>query len=91
MEVGGVYEGTIIELKDFGATVELLRNKEGLLHVSEITDISEHHPEGNIGVVRKHLKVGDKIEVLCTDLDPVQGTIKLSRKKLLRQRQLGIL
>lgn len=33
VEEGGVYEGTVIELKDYGAVIELLRNKEGLLHV----------------------------------------------------------
>ena len=46
VEVGGIYEGTVIEIKDYGAVVELLRNKEGLLHVSEIADIKEKHPGG---------------------------------------------
>lgn len=63
VEEGGVYEGTVIEIKDFGAVVEILRNKEGLLHVSEITDSRERHPGGNLGLVKSHLKVGDKIEV----------------------------
>ena len=64
VEVGGVYEGTVIEVKDFGAVVELLRNKEGLLHVSELTDdAAGKHPGGNLGLVKSHLKVGDKIEV----------------------------
>jgi len=88
VEEGGVYEGTVIELKDFGAIIELLRNKEGLLHVSEICpDNSQKHPEGNMGMVREHLKVGDKIEVLCTQIDRVEGSIKLSRKKLLELRE----
>eukprot|EP00580_Thalassiosira_gravida_P020574 CAMPEP_0201680288 /NCGR_PEP_ID=MMETSP0494-20130426/50468_1 /ASSEMBLY_ACC=CAM_ASM_000839 /TAXON_ID=420259 /ORGANISM="Thalassiosira gravida, Strain GMp14c1" /LENGTH=365 /DNA_ID=CAMNT_0048164001 /DNA_START=59 /DNA_END=1156 /DNA_ORIENTATION=- len=87
IEEGGIYEGTVIEIKDFGAVVELLRNKEGLLHVSEIIDSSDRHRGGNIGLVREHLKVGDKIEVLCTKIDHVQGSIKLSRKKLIRMRE----
>ncbi|EED90167.1 hypothetical protein THAPSDRAFT_263495, partial [Thalassiosira pseudonana CCMP1335] len=87
VEEGGVYEGTVIEIKDFGAVVELLRNKEGLLHVSELADKTEKHPEGNMGLLRDHLKVGDKIEVLCTKIDHVQGSIKLSRKKLLQMRE----
>lgn len=87
VEEGGVYEGTVIELKDYGAVIELLRNKEGLLHVSEISPTLERHPGGNLGLVREHLKVGDKIEVLCTKIDPVQGSIKLSRKKLLELRE----
>ena len=47
VEEGGIYEGTVIEIKDFGAVIELLRNKEGILHVSEITDESSRHPGGN--------------------------------------------
>ena len=35
---GGVYEGTVIELRDFGAIIELLRNKEGLCHISELAE-----------------------------------------------------
>ena len=81
---GEIYEGTIIEIKDFGAIVELLRNKEGLLHVSELIDnkASRDHPDGNLGMVHQHLRLGERIKVLCTGVDPVQGTIKLSRKGL---------
>jgi len=86
VEEGGVYEGTVVEIKDFGAVIELLRNKEGLLHVSEITDSQDRHPGGNIGLVKEHLAVGDKIEVLCTKIDQVQGSVRLSRKKLLQMR-----
>jgi polyribonucleotide nucleotidyltransferase len=92
--VGGVYEGTVIDLMDFGAVVELLRNKEGLLHVSEMgadlvasgkgADRSHH---GSFNIVKQQLQIGQKIEVLCTDVDPVQGVIKLSRKALVLQKQ----
>lgn len=83
---GEVYEGTIVELKDFGAILELLRNKEGLLHVSELADdISD--PQGNLGAVKKHLKEGDKIKVLCTGVDPVHGSIRLSVKALYKQQK----
>lgn len=68
VEEGGVYEGTVIEIKDYGAVIELLRNKEGLLHVSEITDAADgRHPGGSLGLVKEHLKVGDKIEVMCKE------------------------
>lgn len=87
VEEGEVYEGTVIEIKDFGAIIELLRNKEGLLHVSELGDGSESHPKGNLGIVGKHLRVGQQIEVLCIGLDPVQGSIRLSRKELLRRNK----
>ena len=90
---GEVYQGTIVELKDFGAIVELLRNKEGILHVSELTDEMEakDHPEGIAGFVREHLSVGQTIDVLCTGVDPIQGSIKLSRKALLRRNQSQLL
>jgi polyribonucleotide nucleotidyltransferase len=79
VEVGEVYQGTVIEIRDFGAIIELLRNKEGLCHVSEIADRDEirSHPQGTIGLVNDILKVGQKIEVICTAVDPVQGTIRL--------------
>lgn len=78
--------GTVIEIRDFGAIIELLRNKEGLLHVSELTDDdSSFRPKGNLGVVGDHVQVGQKISVLCTGVDPVQGSIRLSRKKLVEK------
>jgi polyribonucleotide nucleotidyltransferase len=51
VEVGEIYEGTVIETKDYGAVIELLRNKEGLLHVSEITDIEGKHPGGKFNCI----------------------------------------
>lgn len=84
VEEGGIYEGVVMAVKDFGAVVELLRNKEGLLHVSELTDDKNilNNPEGNLGVVKEMVKVGDKIRVLCIGVDPVEGSIRLSRKRL---------
>jgi len=84
VEEGGIYEGVVMAVKDFGAVVELLRNKEGLLHVSELTDDEGilNNPEGNLGVVKEMVKVGDKIRVLCIGVDPVEGSIRLSRKRL---------
>jgi polyribonucleotide nucleotidyltransferase len=87
---GEVYTGTVIEIKDFGAIIELLRNKEGLLHVSELSsedDEPRKHPEGNAGFVNHHLRIGQKIEVLCIGVDPIQGSVKLSRKALLEQKK----
>ena len=86
---GEIYVGTVIEIKDFGAIIELLRNKEGILHVSEIStdpDAARLHPEGNMGFVRQQLKLGQKIELLCIGVDPVQGSVKLSRKALLEKK-----
>lgn len=87
---GETYIGTVIEIKDFGVIVELLRNKEGILHVSEMStdpDEARRHSEGNLGFVRQQLQVGQQIEVLCIGVDPVQGTVKLSRKALLEKKK----
>ena len=89
VEVGEIYQGTVVELKDFGAVIELLRNKEGILHVSELSDESEvkNHPEGISGFVRDFLTVGQTLDVLCTAVDPIQGSIKLSRRAVLQKRK----
>jgi len=91
--VGEVYTGTVIETKDFGAVIELLRNKEGLLHVSEMTSHDDTtadprtHPDGTAGFVNQQLRVGQKIDVLCIGVDPIQGSVKLSQKALQKQQQ----
>ncbi len=46
MEEGGFYKGLVIKIKNFGAIAELLRNKEGLLHISDIDDSPERRPRG---------------------------------------------
>ncbi|KAG7361402.1 3' exoribonuclease family, domain 1 [Nitzschia inconspicua] len=86
VEVGVTYEGTVIELRDFGAIIELLRNKEGLCHVSELATKEEirNHPSGSLGLVNQLLQVGQKFDVVCTAVDVIQGTIRVrpaSKKK----------
>jgi ribosomal protein S1 len=85
-------------VNDFGVIVELLRKKEGILCVSELipdddgcNDPIRNHPGGASGFVKDRLRLGQEVEVLCTSVDPVQGTIRLSRKALLelREKQLG--
>jgi len=90
VEEGEVYEGTVIDIKDFGAVVELLRNKEALLHISELGDregaeMSKRQDPGGLEITKRQLEIGQKIKVLCIGVDPVQGDIKVSRKKLLRK------
>ena len=79
VEVGLTYEGTIIEIREFGIIIELLRNKEGLCHVSELAGKEKirKHPEGMLGLVSDLFRIGQKIDVVCTAVDPVQGTIRL--------------
>lgn len=86
---GEVYLGTVIDVKDFGVIMELLRNKEGILHISEITGGEEAHknPQGLLGFVRSSFQVGQEVEVLCIGVDDLQGAVKLSQKALVQQRR----
>lgn len=75
-EVGEVYEGTIKSIVSFGAFVEILPGKEGLLHISEID-------WRRINNVEDELKEGQTIKVKLLDIDKKTGNLKLSRKALL--------
>jgi polyribonucleotide nucleotidyltransferase len=75
-EVGGVYEATVKGIKEFGAFVEFLPKKEGLLHISEISWKRLDSMEGV-------LRVGDVVKVKLIGLDPRTGKFKLSRKVLM--------
>ena len=74
-EAGQIYKGKVKKIMNFGAFVEILPGKEGLLHISEI----EHH---RINRVEDVLKVGDEVEVKLLKIDP-SGKYDLSRKALL--------
>jgi polyribonucleotide nucleotidyltransferase len=75
-EVGQVYKGKVKTIVQFGAFVEILPNKDGLLHISEIE-------WRKINKVEDVLKEGQEVEVKIVDIDPKSGKIKLSRKELL--------
>ncbi|MDD3280753.1 MAG: S1 RNA-binding domain-containing protein, partial [Bacteroidales bacterium] len=75
-EIGTVYEGTVKNLQSFGAFVEFLPGKDGLLHISE-------YDWKRIDKIEDYLKVGDKLEVKLIEIDSKTGKIKLSRKALL--------
>lgn len=75
-EVGQVYKGKVKTIVQFGAFVEILPNKDGLLHISEID-------WKKVRSVDEVLKEGDEIEVKLIDIDPKTGKLKLSRKVLL--------
>ncbi len=75
-EVGEVYTGKVRNIQPFGAFIEILPGKDGLLHISEIdwkrTDD-----------VEKVFKIGDEVQVKLIDIDKKTGKLKLSRKVLL--------
>jgi len=74
--VGDIYEGVVKSVQPFGAFVEFVKGKEGLLHISEI---SWKRLETMDGV----LEVGEEISVKLIGLDPKTGKFRLSRKVLL--------
>ncbi len=77
-ELGEVYNGKVIKVMNFGAFMEILPGKEGLLHVSNIA-------HERINKVEDVLKPGDEMEVKVTEIDPKTGKIGLSRKALLKK------
>ncbi len=77
IEVGEIYSGVITTITNFGAFVELIKGKEGLLHISNMT-------HERLNKVEDLFKVGDVVEVKVIEIDN-QGKIKLSRKALLEK------
>jgi len=74
-EIGTIYKGTVKSMREFGAFIEILPNKEGLLHVSEMAWVRVRAPEDIC-------KEGDEIEVKVVNVDR-EGKIRLSRRELL--------
>lgn len=79
-EKGKVYKGTVKKITEFGAFVEILPGKEGLLHISEI----DHK---RVAKVEEYMKLGDEVEVLLQEIVNRDGKTKyeLSRKALIKK------
>lgn len=75
VEVGAVYTGKVTRIMNFGAFVEILPGKEGLVHISKLA-------HERVGKVEDVVDVGSEIEVKVTEIDSM-GRINLSRKDLL--------
>jgi len=75
VEVGKIYEGPVVKLLDFGALVNVLPGKDGLLHISQIA-------HERVNAVSDHLKEGQVVRVKVLDVDD-KGRMKLSMKVLL--------
>lgn len=71
-EVGKIYDGKVVKIVDFGAFVNFLPGKDGLVHISQLAD-------GHVEKVEDYLSEGQKIKVKVLDIDR-QGRIKLSIK-----------
>lgn len=72
VEVGKIYEGTVVKILDFGAIVSVLPGKDGLLHISQIA-------QERVNKVEDYLKEGQVIRVKATEIDD-RGRVKLSLK-----------
>jgi len=81
VEVGGIYLGKVTRLMNFGAFVEILPGKEGLVHISQLA-------RERVNKVEDIVKIGDEILVKVTEIDR-QGRINLSRKELLKNEREG--
>jgi len=75
IEIGKTYDGKVIAVKDFGAFVECMPGKEGLVHISEMAN-------ERINSVSDICAPGDAMRVKCIDIDN-QGRVRLSRKAAL--------
>lgn len=71
-EIGGVYKGKVERIVDFGAFVNILPGKDGLVHISQIS-------EERVENVEDHMSVGDMVKVKVLDVD-ARGRIKLTMK-----------
>jgi len=76
-ETGQIYKGKVVKIADFGAFVNILPGKDGLVHISQIAN-------ERVEKVTDHLTEGDEVEVIVLDVD--RGRIKLSIKELINQR-----
>src|SRR5581483_8926869 len=74
-EVGKIYKGHVVSIKEFGAFVEIFPGREGLLHISQIDT-------KRVARVEDVLKEGDEVEVKCLEIDS-DGKIRLSRKAVI--------
>src|SRR5205085_1567324 len=77
-EIGKIYRGRVVTIKDFGAFVEFLPGKDGLVHISELANFRVKQTEDIV-------KMGDEIWVKCLGVDE-KGRVKLSRRAAMAER-----
>ncbi len=78
ISIGEIYQGTVVSIKEFGAFVEVLPGKDGLVHISELAEF-------RVNKVEDVVKMGDSIWVKCIGVDD-KGRVKLSRKAAMKDR-----
>src|SRR6185295_6788148 len=80
VQIGKIYDGRVTSIKDFGAFVEILPGRDGLVHISELST-------GYVNSVGDVCRIGDEMKVLVIDVDD-HDRVKLSRKRAMEE--LGI-
>ncbi len=82
-EIGKIYRGRVVTIKEFGAFVEFLPGKDGLVHISELANFRVKQTEDIV-------KMGDEIWVKCLGVDE-KGRVRLSRRAAMAERdqQMG--
>jgi polyribonucleotide nucleotidyltransferase len=81
VEAGEIYTGKVTRIMPFGAFVEILPGKEGLVHISELANY-------RVPTVEDVVHIGDEVQVLVTEIDR-QGRVNLSRRALLEPAENG--
>ena len=77
VQIGKIYDGTVTTVKDFGCFVEILPGRDGLCHISELSN-------GFVSSVADVCSVGDEMKVLVIDVDDHER-VKLSRRKAMEE------
>jgi len=80
-EVGKIYEGKVVRIEEFGAFVNILPGKDGLVHISQIAN-------ERVKAVTDHIKMDDVVKVKVLDVD-MRGRIKLSMKDLVEDESVS--
>jgi len=81
VEVGKIYEGVVLKLLDFGAIVQVIPGKDGLLHISQIAN-------ERVNAVADYLKEGQQVRVKVLETDD-RGRLKLSMKAVAAEEAVG--
>jgi polyribonucleotide nucleotidyltransferase len=81
-EIGKIYRGKVVTIKEFGAFVEFLPGRDGLVHISELANFRVKQTEDIV-------KMGDEIWVKCLGVDE-KGRVRLSRKAAMEDREREI-
>ena len=79
VKIGEIYTGKVVRILDFGAFVELIPGKDGMVHISELAN---HH----VPTVEDVVKLGEEITVVVKNIDP-SGKVSLSRRMLLEGKE----